>query len=240
LIIDKELREAYGGSFVNYAAKGYTPSVLAGSVLWPKNTKMLGRIPRTSLRRSDGAVEHYYKLTWEDFLEVFVGKLVAGDQQTTEQYNTYQSAGVSGGEVVSPPTPLTNLENQATNIETVQQANVDTSQGQSGLTTSPPSAAGRPVVSEGAAAVPPPARGGEVVGLQEPLTQLEGRKEEVEAALLTDKGQSELTTEPHTPTAGMVNPPSSLIESREYVANTELTSAASMRLAWRTPSAPTG
>jgi hypothetical protein len=221
-IINRELREALWKIFVDYAAKGYTPSVLAGNVLWPKNTKMLGRIPRTSLRRSDGTVQHYYKLTWQDFFEVFVGRLVAGDQQTTEEYTTYPSAGISGGEVVSPPTPLTNLENQATNIETAAPANVDTSQAQGGLTTSPPSAAGRPVVSEGAVTN---LQSAEVVSPQKSLTQIEGWKEEVEVVLLIGKEQSELTTGPHASTTEVVNPPSSLAESKGYVTNVEQTTA---------------
>jgi len=228
LIIDRELREALWKVFVDYAAKGYAPSVLAGSVLWPKNTKMLGRISRTSLKRSDGSVEYYYKLTWQDFCEVFVGRLVAGDQQTFEEYNTYPGAGISGGYVVSPPTPLTNLENRATNVETAAPAYVNTSQGQSGLTTLPPPAGGRPVVSESAAASPQSAGDTRVVSLQKPLTQLEKRAEEVEGALLVGKEQSELTTEPHTPTTEVVNPPSSLIESREHVANIETASATSI------------
>jgi len=223
LIIDRELREALWRIFTDYAAKGYTPSVLAGSVLWPKNTKMLGRIPRTSLRRSDGTVEHYYKLTWQDFFEVFVGRLVAGDQQTTEERISYPSNGGYGGEVVSLPTPLTNLENQATNIETIQQASVDTSQGQSGSTTSPPSADDRPMVNEGA-----PSAG--VVSPQEPLTQLEAEKKEVEATLFTDKGQSELTTRPHAPTTEVINPSSSLAESKGYVTNVEQTAASDMNM----------
>ena len=228
LIISRELREALWRIFTDYAAKDYTPSVLAGSVLWPKNTKMLGRIPRTSLRRSDGTVEHYYKLTWLDFFEVFVGQLIAGDQQTTEEHNIYPDAGVSDSYVVSPPTPLTNLENRAANVETAAPADVDTSQGQSGLITSPPPAGGQPVVSESAAASPQSAGVSVVVSPQKPLTQIEGRKEEVEAALLVGKEQSELTTEPHTPTTEVVNPPSSLIESREHVANIETAPATSI------------
>jgi hypothetical protein len=230
MIIDKELREVLWRIFIDYAAKGYTPSVLAGSVLWPKNTKMLGRILRTSLKRSGGDVEYYYKLTWQDFCEVFVGRVVAGDQQTTEEYNTYLSAGVSGGYVVSPPTPLTNLENQAANIETTTPANVDTSQGQSELTILPPPAGGRPVVSESAAVIPSLARDSEVVSPQKPLTQLEEQKEKVEAVSSIGKEQSELTTEPHTPTTVVVNPPSSLIESKEHAANTETAPAVSINV----------
>jgi hypothetical protein len=232
LIIDRELCEILWRIFTDYAAKGYTPSVLAGSVLWPKNTKMLGRIPRTSLRRSDGTVEHYYKLTWQDFFKVFVGRLVAEDYQTTEEYTTYPSAEVSGGEVVSPPTSLTNLKNQATNIETTAPANVDTSQAQSGLTTSPPSAGG-PVVSEGAAAdlrpaevVSPHPQDGAVVSPQMPLIQIEERAEEVEAVVSVGKEQRGLTIEPHAPTTAVVNPPSSLIKSRGHVANVESAPAA--------------
>ncbi|MFZ8840568.1 MAG: hypothetical protein ACO2PM_16950 [Pyrobaculum sp.] len=225
LIIDRELREALWRIFVDYAAKGYVPSVLAGSVFWPKNTKMLGRIPRTSLKRSDGAVEHYYRLTWQDFFEVFVGRLVAGDKQTTGEYNTYLSAGISGGEVVSPPIPLTNLENQATNIETAAPANVDTSQEQSGLITSPPPAGDYLVVGESAAIIP---RDSAVVSPQVPLTQLEGRREEVEAVSSVGKEQSELITRPHAPTTEVINPHSSLTESRGHVANIEPAPAASI------------
>jgi len=174
---------------------------LAGSVLWPKNTKMLGRIPRTTMKRSDGTVEHYYKLTWQDFFEIFVGRLVAEDQQTTNEYTIYPGAGVSGGFVVSPPTPLTNLDNQATNVESAAPGNVDTSQEQSGLTPPPPSAGGPPVVSEGGGTV--------VISPQEPLTQVEERKEEVEAASLIGQEQSELTTGPHAPTTAVISPPSS-------------------------------
>jgi len=230
LIIDKELREALWRIFVDYAAKGLAPSVLAGSVLWPKNTKMLGRILRTSLKRSDGDVEYYYKLTWQDFFEVFVGRLVAGDQQTPEEYNAYPSAGISGGYVVSSPTPFTNLENHAANIETAAPANIDTSQEQSGLTTSPLPAGGRLVVSESTAAIPPPARDSAVVSPQKPLTQLEGRKEEVEAVSLVGKEQGELTTEPHALTTAVVNPPSALTESRGHVVNIEPASAAGMSI----------
>jgi hypothetical protein len=200
--------------FTDYAAKGLVPSVVAGSILWPKNTKMLGRIPRMSLKRPDGTVEHYYKLTWQDFFEVFVGRLVAEDQQTTGEYTIYPGAGVSGGYVVSPPTPLTNLGNQATNVETAAPVNVDTSQGQGGLTTQPPSAGGLPVVSEGAG-------DSAVVSPQEPLTQIEGLMEEVETASLIGQEQGELTTGPHAPTTAVVNAPSSLPESRGHVANIE-------------------
>ena len=225
LIVDRELREALWRIFIDYVAKGYVPSVLASSVLWPKNTKMLGRILRTSLKRSVGDVEYYYKLTWQDFCEVFVGRLVARDQQTTEEYNTYLSAGISGGEVVSPPTPLTNLENQATNIETAAPANVDTSQEQSGLITSPPPAGDYLVVGESAAIIP---RDSAVVSPQVPLTQLEGRREEVEAVSSVGKEQSELITRPHAPTTEVINPHSSLTESRGHVANIEPAPAASI------------
>jgi hypothetical protein len=230
LIIDKELREALWKIFIDYAAKGYTPSVLAGSVLWPKNTKMLGRIPRTSLKRSDGDVEYYYKLAWQDFFEVFVGRLVAGDQQTTEEHTTYPSVGVSGGEVVSSPTPLTNQENQATNIETATLANVATSQEQSGLTTSPPPAGGQPVVSESTSINQPSADVQQVVSPRMSLTQLEGRKEEDKASSLVGQEQSELTTRPHSPTTAVVIPPSSLTESRGHMANIESASAANMNV----------
>ncbi len=225
LIIDRELREALWRIFVDYAAKGLVPSVLASSVLWPKNTKMLGRIPRTSLKRSDSSVEHYYRLTWQDFFEVFVGRLVAGNEQTTERYNIYPSAGVSGGEVVSPPTPLTNLESRAANIETAAPANVDTSQEQSGLITSPPPAGGYPVVGESAAIIP---RDSAVVSPQVPLTQLEERRKEAEAVPSVGKEQSGLTTGPYAPTTEVINPPSSLTESREYATNIEPVPAASI------------
>jgi len=131
-IVNKEMREALWSVFTNYAAKGYTPSVLAGSVLWPKNTKTLGRIPRTSWKRPDGTVEYYYKLTWQEFFETFVGQLIA-----SEQREVAEGAGqmVSGGEVVSPLKPSTNIENQATNIETAPPISVDSSKAQSELTT---------------------------------------------------------------------------------------------------------
>jgi len=225
LIVDKELREALWRIFVDYAAKGYTPSVLAGSVLWPRNTKMLGRIPRTSLKHPSGEVEYYYRLTWQDFFKVFVGRLIAGDQPTTVEYTTYPSAGISGGYVISPPTPLTNLENQAANVESAAPADVDTSQGQSGLTNSPPPAGGHPVVSESAASNPPDSG---VVSPQTPLTQLEEQAEEVEAASVISQGQSELTTRLQTPTTEVVNPPSSLMESRGHAINIEPGSAASV------------
>jgi len=223
LIVDRELREALWRIFVDYASKGYAPSVLASSVLWPKNTKMLGKIPRTPARLSGKGVEYYYKLTWQDFFEIFVGQLIARDQQTTEELSTYQNTVVNGGEVVNPPKPLTNLENQAANVETSAPADVDTSQEQSGLTTSPPPAGSRPVVN-------PVVNNTAVVNPQTPLTQLEEHEEEVEAASLVGQEQSEFTTEPHTPTTAVVNPPSSLPESKGHVANIEQASAASMNM----------
>ena len=60
--------------------------------------------------------------------------------------------------------------------------------------------------------------------------QLERRVEEVESASSVGKEQSELTTEPHTLTTKVINPPSSLIESREYAANIEPTSATSINV----------
>jgi len=68
------------------------------------------------------------------------------------------------------------------------------------------------------------------VNPQTPLTQLEEHEEEVEAASLVGQEQSEFTTEPHTPTTAVVNPPSSLPESRGHVANIEQASAASMNM----------
>jgi hypothetical protein len=107
-------------------------------------------------------------------------------------------------------------------------ADVDMSQGQSGLTTSPPPAGGHPVVSESAAASPQSAGVSGVVSPQMPLTQLEGQKEEVEAVSSVGKEQSGLTTGPHAPTTEVVNPPNSLTESRGHVANIELAPAASI------------
>jgi len=223
LIIDRELREALWRIFVDYASRGYVPSVLAGSVLWPKNTKMIGRIPRTPARLSSKGVEYYYKLTWLDFFEIFVGQLFARDQQTIEELSPYQNMVVNGGEVVNPPKPLTNLENQVIDVETSAPADVDTSQEQSGFTTSPLSAGSHPVVN-------PVVNNTAVVNPQTPLTQLEGHEEEVEAVSLVGKELSEFTTESHAPTTEVVNPPSSLPESRGHVANIEQTSAASMNM----------
>jgi hypothetical protein len=131
-IMNRDMREVLWSIFTTYAAKGYTPSVLAGSVLWPKNTKTLGRMPRTSWKRPDGTVEYYYKLTWQEFFETFVGQLIAAEQREVAE-----GAGqvVSGGEVVSPPNPLMNIENQATNIETAPPTSIDSSKAQSELTT---------------------------------------------------------------------------------------------------------
>lgn len=102
-IADRELREALWRIFQVYAAEGYVPSVLAGSKQWPKNTRMLGRIPRTPWRRSDGIIEYYYKLTWQEFFETFVGRLVADERRTfVEETNSHPDVVVSGGDVVSP------------------------------------------------------------------------------------------------------------------------------------------
>jgi hypothetical protein len=131
-VMNREMREALWSIFTNYAAKGYTPSVLAGSVMWPKNTKTLGRIPRTSWKRPDGTVEYYYKLTWREFFEIFVGQLIAAEQREVAEGAVQV---VSGGEVVNPPKPLTNIENQATNIETAIPTSIDSSKAQSELTT---------------------------------------------------------------------------------------------------------
>jgi hypothetical protein len=124
-IVDRELREALWKIFVNYAAKGYTPSVVAKSALWPYNTRYMGKIPRTC-----GGSNCYYKLTWSDFFAVFVGKLIE------VEHNELEESSVSNvHNVPNTPMHLTNLEEQTTNIETVPPSNVDTSQEQSGLDT---------------------------------------------------------------------------------------------------------
>ena len=122
LIIDKELREALWRIFVNYASKGYTPSVAARSVLWPYNTRYMGKVPRTC-----GGSNCYYKLTWQDFFDVFVGKLVESEYRESPVSNVLN--------VPNAPMPLTSLEEQAANIKTTTPAGVDTSQELSGLDT---------------------------------------------------------------------------------------------------------
>ena len=124
-IVDRELREALWKIFIDYAAKGYTPSIVAKSILWPYNTRYMGKIPRTH-----GISGWYYKLTWGDFFDVFVGKLVEVEDNEQEESPVSNVSNVG-----NPPMRLSNLEEQATNIETVPPPNVDTSQGQSGLPT---------------------------------------------------------------------------------------------------------
>ncbi|MFZ8808950.1 MAG: hypothetical protein ACO2PN_12730, partial [Pyrobaculum sp.] len=124
-VADRELREALWKIFVNYAAKGYTPSVVAKSVLWPYNTRYLGKIPRTH-----GISGWYYKLTWGDFFDVFVGKLIE------VEHNEPEESPVSNvGSVGNPPMRLTDLEEQAINVEAVPPTGIDISQGQSELPT---------------------------------------------------------------------------------------------------------
>jgi hypothetical protein len=127
-IMNREMREALWSIFTTYAAKGYTPSVSVNSVLWPKNTRNLGRIPRTCGKHLDGGVDCYYKMTWGDFFEVFVGKLIESEAAEEGQV-------LSGAEVLNAPMRLTNPEEQKTNIETTPPTNIDTSQAQSGLST---------------------------------------------------------------------------------------------------------
>jgi len=124
LIIDKELREALWKIFVNYASKGYTPSVAARSVLWPYNTRYMGKVPRTC-----GGSNCYYKLTWGDFFDVFVGKLVESE------YYTEETPVSNVPNVPNPPIPLTSLEEQAANDKPTTPVGVDTSQEQSELDT---------------------------------------------------------------------------------------------------------
>jgi hypothetical protein len=126
-VVDRELREALWKIFVNYAAKGYTPSVVAKSVLWPYNTRYMGRIPRTH-----GITGWYYKLTWGDFFDVFVGKLIEVEHIEHEE----NSVG-NVGSVGNSPMRLANLEERTTNIEATPLTGVDTSQEQSGLPTLP-------------------------------------------------------------------------------------------------------
>jgi hypothetical protein len=195
-IVDRELREALWKIFVNYAAKGYTPSVAAKSVLWPYNTRYMGKVPRTC-----GGSNCYYKLTWGDFFDVFVGKLVESEY-TEESY-------VSNVHNVSnPPTPLTSLEEQATNIKTTTPADVDTSQEQSGLdTTSRTAESIVPNTPAGQTAVPKGRGGLDTAGVSSvlnvpnpptPLTNLEKQKTNIEVAPLASvnkgKGQSGLDT----------------------------------------------
>jgi len=127
-VMNREMREALWSVFTNYAAKGYTPSVLAGSVLWPKNTRNLGKIPRTCGKHLSGEVDCYYKMTWGDFFEVFVGKLIESEAAEEGQV-------LIGAEVLNAPMHLTNSEEQKTNIETTTPTNIDTNQAQSGLST---------------------------------------------------------------------------------------------------------
>jgi hypothetical protein len=124
-IVDRELREALWKIFVDYAAKGYTPSVVVKSVLWPYNTRYMGKIPRTC-----GGSNCYYKLTWLDFFDVFVGKLVESEHNELED-----SSVPNVHNVPNTLMRLANLEKQETNIETVPPPDVDASQGQSGLGT---------------------------------------------------------------------------------------------------------
>jgi hypothetical protein len=126
-IVDRELREALWKIFVNYAAKGYTPSVVAKSVLWPYNTRYMGRIPRTH-----GITGWYYKLTWRDFFDVFVGKLIE-----VEHIEHEESSVGSVSNVGNSPMRLANLDEQTTNIEATPLTGIDTSQEQSGLPTLP-------------------------------------------------------------------------------------------------------
>jgi hypothetical protein len=133
LIADRELREALWRVFVDYAARGYVPSVLAGSVLWPKNTRALGKIPRTPWKRPDGTVECYYKLSWQEFFETFVGRLFIAEEEThAEETATSPAPGV---ERVEFPKPLTGVGEQATNIETAPPSGVNISKAQSELNT---------------------------------------------------------------------------------------------------------
>jgi len=124
LIIDKELREALWRIFVNYASKGYTPSVAARSVLWPYNTRYMGKVPRTC-----GGSNCYYKLTWGDFFDVFVGKLVESE------YYIEEGPVSNVPNVPNAPMPLTSLEERETVIKPTAPVSVGTSQGQSGLDT---------------------------------------------------------------------------------------------------------
>jgi hypothetical protein len=124
-IVDRELREALWKIFVNYAAKGHTPSVVVRSVLWPYNTRYMGKTPRTCWGSNC-----YYKLTWEDFFGVFVGKLIE-----VEHIEHEESSVPSVHNVPSTPIRLANLEEQTSNIETAPPTGVDTSQEQSELDT---------------------------------------------------------------------------------------------------------
>jgi hypothetical protein len=124
-IVDRELREALWKIFVNYAAKGHTPSVVVRSVLWPYNTRYMGKTPRTCWGSNC-----YYKLTWEDFFGVFVGKLIE-----VEHIEHEESSVPSVHNVPSTPIRLANLEEQTSNIETTPPTGVDTSQEQSELDT---------------------------------------------------------------------------------------------------------
>jgi hypothetical protein len=69
-------------------------------------------------------------LTWFDFFDVFVGKLIE------IEHNKQDESSVSSvHNVPSTPMRLSNLEGQMTNIEAVPPTNVDVSQGQSELGT---------------------------------------------------------------------------------------------------------
>jgi hypothetical protein len=85
----------------------------------------MGKTPRTC-----GGSNCYYKLTWSDFFDVFVGKLIEVEHNELEE-----SSVPNVHNVPNTPTHLANLEEQTTNIETVPPLNVDTSQEQSGLDT---------------------------------------------------------------------------------------------------------
>ncbi|MFP3169557.1 MAG: hypothetical protein RXR01_10655, partial [Thermoproteus sp.] len=127
-VMNREMREVLWNIFTTYAAKGYTPSVSVNSVLWPKNTRNLGKIPRTCGKHLSGEVDCYYKMTWGDFFEVFVGKLIESEAAEEGQV-------LIGAEVLNAPMHLTNSEEQKTNIETTTPTNIDTNQAQSGLST---------------------------------------------------------------------------------------------------------
>jgi len=127
-VINKEMREALWRIFVDHAAKGHMPSVLVNSVLWPKNTRTLGKIPRTCGKRLGGEVDCYYKMSWSEFFEVFVGKLIGSEAAEEGQV-------LIGAEVLNAPTRLTNSEEQRTNIETTPPGSIDVSQAQRGLST---------------------------------------------------------------------------------------------------------
>jgi hypothetical protein len=132
-VVNRELRETLWKIFVDYAAKGYTPSVVAKSVLWPYNTRYMGKTSRTCGGSNCHPTCCYYKLMWQDFFDIFVGKLI--EREYNEVVEVEGSSVLNVLNVLNPPTRLTHFEEQITNNETTAQTNINTSQAQSELST---------------------------------------------------------------------------------------------------------